>query len=322
MNADVRSDFANLAGYDPIELWTTRSDQTSRRQFLEYRVQLAGRIQQEWINEIEKLRQRKPYLDLVLTHVDDRFDPGIRDAIGADASLLLPLLDSHSFTFLIEDPATVWNLGAQRYRAIAEKYHALTPQDGRLAIDLNIVERYQNVYPTKQQTGIELFQLVHQAAASFPRLALYFENSLQPLDLRLLSSAAASVSRVSRLGPKTVVEATAGVGLPWKGAAKIDGALWPVIDDATVWLPAGAHGVETAADHRSLRLLRVNAELNSARYVDSSTVEFTYQSQCRAFVIVDRVVQSLEIDGQPAAVPASTTLLLPKGQHVVTVTAQ
>jgi hypothetical protein len=71
---------------------------------------------------------------------------------------------SHSFTFLIEDPATVWNLGAQRYQAIAERYRPLTPHTEKLAIDLNIVDRYQNVYPTKQQTGTELFQLVHQAA--------------------------------------------------------------------------------------------------------------------------------------------------------------
>ena len=54
-------------------------------------------------------------LDLVLTHVDDRFDTGMRDAIGADAARVLPLLDTRSFTFLIEDPATVWHLGAQRY---------------------------------------------------------------------------------------------------------------------------------------------------------------------------------------------------------------
>ena len=51
-------------------------------------------------------------------------------------------------------------LGPQRYQTIAERYLPLTPPD-RLAIDLNIVDRYQNVYPTKQQTGTELFQLVH-----------------------------------------------------------------------------------------------------------------------------------------------------------------
>ncbi len=105
---------------------------------------------------MEEVRRSKPYLDVVLTHVDDRFDTGMRDAIGADAARVLPLLDTHSFTFLIEDPATVWNLGPQRYQAIADRYRALTPHRERLAIDLNIVDRYQDVYPTKQQTGTEL----------------------------------------------------------------------------------------------------------------------------------------------------------------------
>ena len=39
----------------------------------------------------------------------------------------------------------------------------LTPRSDKLAIDINVVERYQDVYPTKQQTGTELFQLVHLA---------------------------------------------------------------------------------------------------------------------------------------------------------------
>ena len=34
-----------------------------------------------------------PDLDIVLTHVDDRFDTGMKDAIGADAGRVLPLLD-------------------------------------------------------------------------------------------------------------------------------------------------------------------------------------------------------------------------------------
>src|ERR1700760_2338696 len=106
-------------------------------------------MQQEWLGELEGLRTLKPDLDLVLTHVDDRFDAGMRDAIGADAARVLPLLDTRSFTFLIEDPATVWHLGPGRYAAIAEGYRALTAHKDKLAIDLNIVERYQNVYPTK-----------------------------------------------------------------------------------------------------------------------------------------------------------------------------
>src|SRR5690242_18438525 len=133
-------------------------------------------MQEEWLGVVEGFRSFRPELDVALTHVDDRFDAGIRDSIGADAARVLPLLDSHSFSFLIEDPATVWNLGPRRYAEIAKRYRALTSHAEKLAIDINIIERYQDVYPTKQQTGVELFELVHLASAAFPHVALYFEN--------------------------------------------------------------------------------------------------------------------------------------------------
>ena len=171
------------------------------RDFLDYRAALVFQMQQQWLDQLEISRRSKPHLDLVLTHIDDRFDTGIRDALGADAARALSLLDTHNFTFLIEDPATIWNLGPQRYPAIAERYRPLTARTGKLAIDINIVERYQDVYPTKQQTGAELFQLVHAASGSFARVALYFENSLLPVDLALLPSAAAAVTRFEHAGP-------------------------------------------------------------------------------------------------------------------------
>ena len=139
---------------------------------------------------METIRKTKPQLDLVLTHIDDRFDPTMRDKLGADATRVLPLLGSHDFTFLIEDPATIWNLGPQRYPQIAARYAPLTPAQEKLAIDVNVVERYQDVYPTKLQTGAELFELVHTASSAFPRVALYFENSIGKRDLPLLASSA------------------------------------------------------------------------------------------------------------------------------------
>lgn len=320
MNPDIRAEFQTLRGIDPLELF--RGASTSKTQFLDYRADLARRIQEEWLGELEAIRRAKPHLDLVLTHVDDRFDTGMRAAIGADAARVLPLLDSHSFTFLIEDPATVWHLGPQRYLTIAEKYRKLTTHREKLAIDLNIVERYQNVYPTKQQTGTEFFQLVHHAAANFQRVALYFENSLLPPDLNLLPSAAAAVSRFERLGPKVVVDSVSGVGLPWTGGASVDGLPWPVADAETVWLPAGPHTVEPAPAQSAPRVVRLNAELRAARVISPSTSEFSYQAASRAIAILDHPPAALEIDGVPAPLPASAVLLLPRGQHVVTVTGR
>lgn len=324
MNDDVRALFRQEAGFDPIELFGARKDDRSRRAFLDFRAGLARKMQEEWLGELESVRRDKPQLDLVLTHVDDRFDSGMRDAIGADAARVLPLLGSHSFTFLIEDPATVWNLGAQRYHTIAERYRALTPHTNRLAIDLNIVDRYQDVYPTKQQTGTELFQLVHEAAANFPRVALYFENSLLSPDLPLLASAAANVNRIERVGPKTVVESSNGVGLPWRGPVIVDDLPWPVADGETVWLPAGAHSVEPGKEAPGLQLVWLNAGLRDARVIGERTLEFSYESAARAIAILSRRPCKLAVDGanQTLEFAGPNTILLPRGQHVVTITSE
>jgi len=324
MNDDVRREFRARYGFDPIDLFAGRRDDASQKQFLDFRAELAQRMEEEWLGVLETLRREKPDLDLVLTHVDDRFDTGMREAIGADAARVLPMLDTHSFTFLIEDPATVWNLGPQRYQAIAERYHAITTHGDKLAIDLNIVDRYQNVYPTKQQTGTELFELVHNAARNFERVTLYFENSLLAPDLGLLPSAAAAVSRVERIGPKLVVESAHGVGVPWHGPAMVDGQPWPVRDGETVWLPAGAHSIEAAPAESGPRLLRLNGELKAARSLNAHSIEFSYQSSARAIAVLDGTPRTVEIDSLPAT-PGSAgpnTLLLPRGQHIVTLTIE
>src|SRR5207244_1948682 len=85
MNDDVRNQFRQAKGFDPMELFSTRKDEASQRAFLEFRADLARRIEEEWLTVAESIRRQKPQLDLVLTHVDDRFDAGMRDAIGADA---------------------------------------------------------------------------------------------------------------------------------------------------------------------------------------------------------------------------------------------
>lgn len=323
MNGDVRASFRASAGFDPAELFDSHSphhyaqDGSGLGAFLEFRADLARRQQAEWIGEIDAIRKTSPQLDLALTHVDDRFDTSMREKLGADASRVLPMLSSHDFTFLIEDPATIWNLGPQRYPQIAARYSALTKEPQKLAIDINIVERYQDVYPTKQQTGVELFALVHTASAAFSRVSLYFENSIARLDWPLLASSASTVQRVERSGAKLVIESLRGVGVPFEGPASVDGKAWPVADDSTVWLPAGAHTIESANTAPPLRVLDLNADLRSASAA-ADGIEFSYQSTARAMALLDRAPARIEVDGaQMQPVMAGNTLILPRGQHIV-----
>lgn len=324
MNDDVRAEFERMAGFDPHDLFDPNSPRylakntRGLKQFLDFRATLAARQQAEWIGQVEQIRRIKPNLDLVLTHVDDRFDPSMREKIGADAARVLPLLSEHDFTFMVEDPATLWNLGPRRYAQIAARYAPLTAHQDKLAIDINVVERYQDVYPTKQQTGSELFQLVHQAAMAFPRVALYFESSIPSVDLPLLPSAATTLEDVEPVGGKLAIKSRRGIGVAWAGPAQVDGKSWPVASGSTVWLPPGAHSVEPSAKTLPLRLLDFNGDLKTAAATPQGDVEFSYQSNARALAVLNQPPRRLEVDGAELPMQVDgNVLVLPRGQHLV-----
>ena len=325
MNDDVRGAFRAQSGWDPIELWTKHTDAASLRQFLEFRAGLARSMQEDWLHTAASFRAFRPDLDIVLTHVDDRFDTGMKDSIGADASRVLPLLEKQSFSFLIEDPATVWNLGPQRYPEIAKRYVPLTTHTDKLAIDINIVDRYQDVYPTKQQTGTELFELVHLASSAFPRVALYFENSILKPDMPLLAAASAVVKRYSREKRRTEVDSASDLELAWDAeGALVDGRPWPVRSGSGLHLPAGPHTVEPGPKSEGIGITDLNATLRSAEIVAGKRVTFEYVSDSRAIVRFDRAPSHMEIDGASMPAPACAvagpcTVLLPRGTHQVSI---
>ncbi len=288
MNDDVRREFQAIAGVDPYTLLNSRQpDAKLLRRFLDYRASLARDMQVQWLSVVRE----RPELDVVLTHVDDRFDTSMRDALGADVSATLPLLGQQDFTFLVEDPATVWHLGPQRYPEIARRYEALVeqlqpgggpPWKNRLGVDINIVERYQDVYPTKQQTGGELFQLVHLASRAFARVALYFENSILAPDLPWLAAASSTLDYRMQEGEKLTVESGRENWVRFSGPVKLDGAAWPITDGEFVLVPAGRHQLEPG-EELPVRVVDLNATLESVS-VANGRIALTYTSRARGTV--------------------------------------
>ena len=261
-NADVRAEYQAKYNRDPLD----DLQGPGLPNLLAYRADLAARLQSDWLAKLESLRAQKPNLDIVLTHIDDRFDTNMRDALGADAARLLRGTEGKGTGFLIEDPATVWHLGPARYREIRKRYEGLTADPGRLSIDLNIVDRYQDVYPTKRQTGAELTALVHEASASFSQVALYFEYSLRPIDLPLLAMAAAAINRWSEAGDALHVTLARQARVRWKGGALVNGTLWPLVDGEWITLPPGDWKIEKApmpdlcVVDTNIRVLSVNGD--------------------------------------------------------------
>ncbi|MGH9693277.1 MAG: hypothetical protein ACRD5Z_03965, partial [Bryobacteraceae bacterium] len=269
MNDDVRRDFERTAGFDPKLLFAADSSYSiaknpaALRKFLDYRAALASKMQAEWLDVIDRTRASKPYLDVVLTHIDDRFDPGIRDALGADVARSLPAIQARKSTLLVEDPATLWSLGPERYAKLAQKYRELTPDSGRIAVDINVVERYQDVYPTKKQTGVELLELVHQAAASFARVALYFENSLERQDLHLIPAAATTAQLSKDSNGVFHVESAEDTRVTWQGPVSLDGKPWPIGNDKSVLAPAGKHTLEASTARPAVSIADFNGEIRT-----------------------------------------------------------
>jgi hypothetical protein len=321
MNDDVRHDFERTAGWDPKLLWDEASPYSMKthadalKRFLDYRADIAAHMQKEWLETIDKCRAGKPYLDVVLTHIDDRFDPAIRDELGADVARTIPVMQARKGTLLVEDPAPLWSLGPERYAKLADKYQSLTPDRSQLAVDINVVERYQDVYPTKKQTGVELFELVHQAAVSFGRVALYFENSLEKQDLAMLPAAAANARVEDAAADELKIDASETTRIAWQGAAEVDGKLWPVQDDRFVFTPAGKHTLSAAVQQPAMTVRDFNGQIQSAVASRSGT-EIAYQSKTRAIAVLDSEAASIEVDGEPFARNVAT-VLLPQGQHVV-----
>jgi hypothetical protein len=325
MNPDVRREFFSAAGFDPLELFRTGSprywtqDGAALRRFLDYRAALAARIQRQWLEELARWRSARPHLDLVLTHVDDRLDRAMRDAIGSDSSSVLPLAQSFGFTFLVEDPATVWHWGPERYERLAGLYpRALR---SRLGVDINIADRYQDVYPTKRPAGIELLWLVHQASRAFFRVALYSEHSVHARDDAWVSSAAAGAPRLRQAKGALEVESETGFGLRWQGGATLDGKPWPATDGETLWIPAGRHRISPASPSLPLRLLDFSGTLEDATAL-AGGLRLRYESESRAFAIVERRPRRVLLDGKPFDAPALSngdgwTLVLPEGRREV-----
>jgi len=318
LNRDVRREVRLSLGFDPMELFSgSQRDPRKLRMFLDYRIDLAARLQEFWIEELEKMRAEKPYLDLVLTYVDDRFDTTMRDALGADAARSLKGVEHHDLTFIIEDPCTLWYLGPKRYAEISARYRTLTTRQERLGVDINVVAR-EKAYPTEKQTGVELAQLVHTAAESFSTVMYYYTGSIDPLDTPLLPYASAVATKVEPTGDGLMVESPCGIGVRWSGPANVDGKPWPIRDERRVWLPAGKHVLRSSATDGSPLILDFNGNLEDAAG-EKNRVEITYNAQSRAFARLSQKPRTMLLDGREISpvVSGRYTVQLPKGRHTV-----
>jgi hypothetical protein len=329
LNKFVRSDFKLRHGIDPIEFFREGSSFYWKRnarewnKFVEYRIGLEKALNERFLQLFSGFRNSFiPSLDLIITYVDNIYDPSMREAVGADVNEIFGLLDKHDFTLVLEDPGTVWHLGPRRYEQLAETYSKLTRNTNRLGIDINIVDRDAKAYPTEKQTGAEFLELFYYAGSHFQTVMAYAEQTMQPQDAALVSCALAAGTRGElvnggiRIHSPNPVIYRSGVK---RADFNVDGSPWPCTDEGEVHLPAGDHliTIENGERANRPRLIRLNGNLLHANYAGKDTMEFSYTARGRAIAIFSCVPKSVQINNGLPVVAKFDWVMLPAGSHSV-----
>jgi hypothetical protein len=326
-NDEARRAYRKKAGIDPVAFFDVRSphhwkkDAAAWGAFVDWRVEVERDLNQDYLELLERVRDtQKPHLGVTLTYVDNLYDPSMREAVGADVKVILPMLDTKDFVLVIEDPMTTWHLGPERYSELASSYGKLTRQTSKLGVDINIVDRAAPVFPTAKQTGGEIAALLYHAGKSYETVMIYAEQSIEDHDLPLVAPALAAAAAVKETPAGLVTSTRVPLsyrGLPPGKTARLDDRDWPAQTADEVALPVGEHTL-TLADAGPTRphLVELNAALRDARYVDGA-IEVTYRAVARGYARFDATPSAVTVDGKSLEKGAATWLALPRGEHVL-----
>jgi hypothetical protein len=103
---------------------------------------------------------------------------------------------------------------------------------------------------------------------------------------------------------------------------EVDGQPWPCVNIGEVSIPAGSH-ILSRSQPRGMqrpRLVKLNGNLEGARYIDDRTIEFRYSSHRRAISIFNNKPNTLQVDDGAATEASGDWILLPRGSHRVRAT--
>lgn len=333
MHPAFRRDFQRDYGVDPLTLFDAKSPnywKSSPRlcqALQDSRTALIVRLHEELLRLCARWREQKPYLHTTFTLVDSLLDARMTKLIGVDSAQLLAFTSHYSFLPIIEDPYTLWGLGADRYRVLMERYRPLAPSPAPLAVDINIAARESADVPTPVQRGLEFYSLIAAAETHADITYLYADNSLDPADMSLAVCALGSQPLSST--PDGQTRYTAARPVLWRLATdhlavSVDGSPWPCLCDDGVLLPAGTHTVSARVSSDTTAGLRIEDITGTLLQAQCSAtgISVHYRSDSRCFITLNETVQSVRCDGQPwdgqaQASGNKVVYAFPGGEHAI-----
>lgn len=343
MNPSSRQEFNKKSGFDQVLLLDSLSEyywknnQAAWKKFEDYRVETLIRLHEEFLKMINEVRSEKPNLTVIVTAMDNLGTPELRQNFGVDVQRIIELQKRYEFRLQIEDPQSQWSKDPRRYYALGKRFQALSPSGKDVMVDLNILQfRSENIptqFPTLIQTGIEAYHLVHSAARSCDRFAIYSESSVRPQDLRVLSYAASAPASLRRIqdGWHIVTPVAVTLDLPreYRSLRTADGDQI-TSDRGLFFIPPGEHtliaqrqsaGPFSVPPNRGT-LLSITGNL-SMLTLSNRSVTFTYTSEGRCYASFTHAPFSVIVDGRDENIEVMKgfrrfSVELPPGDHTVT----
>ena len=342
MHPSARQLFRSRYGYDPVQVFDPlspnywKTNPSAARQLEDFRVDILTKLHEEFLQLLKTLKDEKPYLDIVITAMDNLGSPDLRPSHGVDIMKIIGLMNKYSFTLQVEDPQSEWSKDPRRYNPMGQRYRALLPEGKKLMLDLNILqfrdEKKAWAFPTLIQTGIESYQLVHSAALGADRFSIYSESSVRPQDLRMMGFAASAPATLTDIpnGWHLTTPFYVVLELPKEYSAVImDDGQRITSDRGSFVIPPGDHtlrGEVHAGDPFSTRptggkLLSLTGDLTSLS-TSNRSVTFSYTSDLRCIASFSHRPFTLIVDGKEINVQAVEgyrrySVLLPYGSHNV-----
>lgn len=321
-SSEVRKDFQKRYGIDPLEFFLSQSQHFYKnkpeafKNFLRYRSELCYRLHRELLLFLKEKRQRgvKRPLDLMVTQVDSILDKRMRENLAVDIDWVIRLQNELGFNLQIEDPYSLWSKEPERYRILGEAYQKRIKAGSRFTIDINIVDRPDNPYPTSRQSGLEFLTLLSEASCHAEQVCIYAAHTPFDFDYKYASyalAAGAQLKEVERRGDRIIykVKSPSTVLMELdtrKSKFLLNGKIWPCVNEKGVLLPRGDNSLEAISMPDGVREDLLITDLSAEKFeceVNSRGIILKYWDHRNVYITFNKKPAKIVINGQEASLP-------------------
>lgn len=335
MNPDVRKDFKEKEGFDPLKLFDVssgyywRANPAAFEKFLSFRREVITSLHVYFLEIIETVRKQKERdMEVIVTCMDSLFHPETVEESGIDTHDILSLMDRFPFTLQVEDPSRSWTRPPARYLDYYMEYRKHIKDPGRLMFDINVISRRDisgTPSPSALSIGTELATTLYYASLPSGRTGIYSEYTIHPFDMDLLPFVISSEVRLQSTKEGIIYTSKEPFTLSINRTdlhPRLDKKRWPFFGSRGINLPSGNHllSLEKAGTMDLSQLapkILMGADIDSFE-VSGNTYTLVYRSPVPVPLTYSRPLDHISIDGEPLELSSETLgAVLPKGRHML-----